>query len=311
VASEDRHQVERKGLKLSVWGALGMAALGFGFAAATGSDAVLLDGVFSLVNFAVGILALRVASLVQMPDDERFHFGYAAYEPMLNLAKGLLMAVVSLMAMGAALLVVIAGGREIQGGIAVVYALLAGAGCFAVALGQRRAAHRTGSPLLVVDARNWLVDGLMSAAVAVAFGVVVMLRGTTLEWLLPYADPAIVILLVVLSAPIPLAIIRANWGQLLGRAPAADDQRAVREAVAAAVADTPVREPHIRLLETGRFLYVQVYLVVDPDPGPVTISDLDAVRTEVTDALMAVRDNLGVDVVFTADAAWVRRTVAL
>jgi hypothetical protein len=118
----DHEKLEKNGLVLSIVGALSMAALGFGFAVLTSSDAVLLDGFFSLIGFAVGLVSLRVATLVRRPDDEFYHFGYAAYEPMLNLTKGLLMAFVTLFALVSAILVVIEGGREIEAGWASVYA---------------------------------------------------------------------------------------------------------------------------------------------------------------------------------------------
>ena len=95
----DNATLEKRGLWLSILGALFMAGLGIGFAILTSSDAVLLDGLFSLVGFVVGLVSLRVATLVRRPDDEFFHFGYAAFEPMLNLTKGLLMAFVTLFAL--------------------------------------------------------------------------------------------------------------------------------------------------------------------------------------------------------------------
>ena len=162
VNMSDHEKLEKRGLVLSIIGALFMAALGFGFAVLTSSDAVLLDGFFSLVGFAVGLVSLRVASLVRRPDDEIYHFGYAAYEPMLNLTKGLLMAFVTIFALVSAIQVVFHGGREVQAGWASIYALIAAAGCFAVAVSQRALSRRTGSPLLAVDSKNWLIDGLMS-----------------------------------------------------------------------------------------------------------------------------------------------------
>ena len=56
---------ERRGLRLSVCGALFMAALGFGFAALTDSQAVLLDGIFSLIGAVVSAgLSSLFASVV-------------------------------------------------------------------------------------------------------------------------------------------------------------------------------------------------------------------------------------------------------
>ena len=208
-----------------------MAALGIGFAMVTHSQAVLLDGLFSLIGAVVAVLTLRVATLVRKPDDESFHFGYAAYEPMLNLSKGLLIAMVGLFALVVSVDVILQGGRPVRGGVVVIYAVIAAAGCLLIALIQHRLARRTESPLLEVDSRNWLMDGLISGAVAVAFLIVVLLEGTALAWFLPYADPAVVIVLVVLSAPLPIGIVRTNWSQLLGRAPGPEIQREARSRV--------------------------------------------------------------------------------
>ena len=65
-------EMEERAIKLTVWGSLGMAALGLVFAALTGSDAILLDGAYSLINFAVALVSLYVSRLVQRPDDDSF-----------------------------------------------------------------------------------------------------------------------------------------------------------------------------------------------------------------------------------------------
>lgn len=300
---------ERRGLLLSVWGALGMAALGFVFFLLTHSQAVLLDGAFSLIGALVGLVAVRVSTLVRRPDDEHFHFGYAAYEPMMNLSKGLLIGVVSLFAMVVALDAVLRGGREVKGGVTVAYALIAMAGCLVIALAQRRLARRTDSPLLEVDSKNWLLDGLLSGAVAVAFLVAVLLEGSAWGWLVPYADPAVVVALALLSLPIPLGIIRTNWGQLLGRAPDAEVQREAASRVREALAGSPGIAPRLRLLETGRMFYLQVYLVLDPEAGPSSLEEMDGIREKIFASVMRDDPEVGLDVVFTADLRWFRRTM--
>jgi cation diffusion facilitator family transporter len=306
--TRDTTDLERRGLRLSVIGALGMAALGFGFSAATGSAAVFLDGVFSLIGFAVGLVALRVATLVRRPDDESFHFGYAAYEPMLNLCKGLLIAFVSLIAAIAALDTILRGGREIAGPLAVVYAVLAALGCLAVSLVLRRLARRTVSPLLEVDARNWLIDAALSGAVAVAFVLVVLLEGGPLDRYVPFADPAVVLLLALLTAPIPIQIIRSNWDQLLGRAPKREIQDEAHRRVARGLEGTSDIAPRLRILETGRTFYVQVYLVLEAAHATTSLDELDRIRERVWESVTEGQPDIGVDVVFTLDPRWVNRS---
>ena len=285
-----------------------MAALGIGFAFLTHSQAVLLDGVFSLIGAAVGMVALRVATLVRKPDDDLFHFGYAAYEPTINLAKGLLIAVVSLFAAAAAVDSILRGGRAIQGSAAIGYALIAAAGCLIIAGIQHRLGKKTGSPLLAVDSKNWLIDGLLSGAVAASFVVMIFLEGTRFDWMTAYVDPGVVILLSLLSAPIPISIIRTNWNQLLGRAPDAEIQAEARRRVAEGLAGIEGITPQIRLLQTGRVYYVQLYLIVDQATGPSELGELDAIRERLWKSVVGDSREIGLDVIFTTEPEWVRRT---
>lgn len=294
---------ERRGLWLSILGALAMAALGIGFALLTSSDAVLLDGVFSLIGFAIGMVTLQVAKLVRLPEDATYHFGYAAYEPMLNLAKGLLMALISIFALVTAIQVAMAGGRAIEVGWAVVYAAAAALGCFTIAASQRRLARRTGSPLLEVDYKNWFIDGLLSVAVGAAFVIALYLRDTRHTELLPYIDPVVVIILVGLSLPIPVKIIRENWRQLLGRAPDETLQRRAREAVLKAFGGEKSCNPRIRMQQIGRFTYLQIYVVCAVDTT-ADVQRMDACRRSVHDALASEFDNLALDVIFTREPRW-------
>jgi len=301
--------VERRGLRLSAAGALAMALLGIAFFFVTDSSAVLLDGLFSLVGFVMGLLGLRVATLVQKPDDECFHFGYAAFEPMLNLAKGLLIAFVTLFASISAVGVILDGGHQIRGAMAVVYAVTAAAGCLVIAVIQQRAARATGSPLLHVDSKNWLVDGILSAAVAVAFLLVVLLGNGPLAPFAPYADPAVVLVLSVLSAPIPVRIVRDNWRQLLGRAPGPDLLAEAQKRVRRAFGEHAGMTPRLRALQMGRMVYLQVYVLVDPQLPDPALGEIDQIREKIFTEMVRGASDIGLDIIFTRQPRWVGRSV--
>jgi len=82
--------LERRALELSIVGDLAMDVPGVGFSVTTGSQAILLDGVFSVVNMVIDSFTLRVAAVVRRPDDPRYHFGYACFEPLTNTIEGLI-----------------------------------------------------------------------------------------------------------------------------------------------------------------------------------------------------------------------------
>ena len=295
---------ERKALKLSAGMALFMAALGIVFGLLTRSYAILLDGFFSLVGFAVAVVTIRVAWLVQQPPDEHFHFGYAQFEPFLNTIKGLLMLGVSGFAVAGAVDSLLHGGRDLNAGVAVIYAIIALIGCFVVAGTQRRAARRTGSPLLEVDSKNWLIDGILSGVVALVFVAALILSRTGWAYVVPYIDPVLVIVVVLAIVRVPLGIVRDGAKEILGFAPAAEVQTEVRGRVESAIEGVPVKATHVSMMKIGRFFYILNQIIVSPEFRPGRVEELDRVRERIAKAMQGFEPQPIIDTVFSEDEKW-------
>lgn len=295
---------ETKALRLSVAMNLVMACLGLGFGWGSGSRAILLDGFFSLVGFLVALVTIRVARLVLQPPDERFQFGYAQFEPFLNAIKGLLLLGVAGFALAGSVQTILDGGREVQPGLGILYALIAMAGCLAVGASQRRAAKQIDSPLLAVDANNWLIDGLLSGIVAAVFVLAVILGRTPWVSVVPYVDPVLVIILILAIIAVPIRTVREGLREILAFAPEPAIQKEVRRRVDGAIAELPLSASHVRMLKVGRFLYVLNQLVVSPEFRVGRVGDLDAVRTRIASALDGVQPTPVVDTMFMEDERW-------
>ena len=295
---------EARALRLSVWMSMVMAALGIGFGLLTESDAIMLDGFFSLIGFVMALVTIRVARLVVQPADQHFHFGYAQFEPFLNAAKGLLMLGVAGFAFAGAVDAVIHGGNDVKPGLATLYAVLALTGCLAVGAAQRKAAAKTGSPLLAVDSKNWLIDGLLSGVVLLVFVAAMILGGTRWASVVPYMDPGLVILLVLGIVFIPLRIVRDNMREILAFAPDSEIQDDVRSRVEEALEGVPVVSSQVRMMKIGRFLYVLNQVVVSPEFRPGGVEELDRVRERIAAAMEGFEPGPVVDTLFTEDEKW-------
>jgi cation diffusion facilitator family transporter len=295
---------ETKALRLSVAMNLIMAALGLGFGWISGSQAILLDGFFSLIGFVMALVTIRVACLVLQPPDEHFHFGYAQFEPFLNTIKGLLMLGVAAFALAGSIGAIVKGGREVQPGLGIVYAVIALAGCLVVGAVQRRAARRIGSPLLEVDSKNWLIDGLLSGVVAAVFGLALILGRTRFAYMVPYVDPVLVIVLILAILAVPIRTIREGLREILAIAPEPGVQEEVRRRVEGAIGDLPLAASHVRMMKVGRFLYVLNQLVVSPEFRPGRVKELDKVRQRIATAMEGFEPKPIIDTVFTEDEKW-------
>jgi len=301
---------EQKALKVAIFGNLFMAVLGLGFAFYTGSQAVLLDGVFSLIGLAVAILTLYVARLLQRPGDDEFPFGYAVFEPLLNLGKGLIIGVVMVLALIGAVAKLLEGGSEIVVGGAVVYALVAAAGCAAIVLFMKRMARESESPIVDVEVKNWTVDGLISGVVALSFIVVMLLENSAADPWLRYVDQILVILMSIFFISIPFGIIRENWSQLIGQKPPDDLTEPVHNAVDQILREHGLQDHRLRLAQFGRLAYVQLYVIFSSaEAKGIDAAEQDQFRQQLYDMLIKDYANLTLDVIFTQDATWAERSV--
>jgi len=295
------HQRERRALKISLGGALFMALLGFGYAFYTHSEAILLDGVYSLVGLLLDLLTLQVAVLVARPVDEHFQFGYAQFEPLLNLFKGLVFLGICVFAAIAAVKTLFAGGRDVLLGDAVVYSVLATAGCIIVAVYTRRAANRSNSDLVSVSAKGWILDSAFSSAVLFAFVLGYLLQGGAFDSYLSYLDPIIVLVLVALALPVPIGVLRDSLREVVLMAPDPEVQQAIHDKLQDLIQGLAFDDYTVRVVKVGRSIYANIYLLAGERRQAPTLVDLDATRDEILRAMRTITNQLVLDVVITGN----------
>jgi predicted Co/Zn/Cd cation transporter (cation efflux family) len=297
-------KLEKRFVIISAVGSLLVGSIGIVVAAVSYSQAILLDGLFNLVYFATALFTVKVVSLVAGGDDERFPHGYAFFEPLVNGVKGVLMLGVSIMALVGAVHDLLTGGREISAGIGVAYGVFACATCGVVAYIAHRGAKLTGSPLVRADAENWLVNAAFSCCVLLAFAGILLLRALGLDALTLYVDPTVVLLVVAISLVVP---VRMSWKalmELLNRAPDRTVVKQVIDIVDANLADLPVQERFVRVVQPGRQRMVLVHVVLAADYRPDGLSQLDAIREQAQEALSKAHVATIADILFTADRQW-------
>jgi cation diffusion facilitator family transporter len=280
-----------------------MAALGFGFAHLTGSEAIFLDGVFSLVNCVMSVLMLTVSRLIQRSADRRFHFGYASFEPAFNVLQSMVILGVMLMALSSAVAALYQGGRSVSAGLASIYALIATSGCLVIYLVLRRIGRISGSSLIQVDSFAWLMDTILSAVVLCAFAAVWHFGERLGNWL-PYVDAWMVITMVLVMLPVPFRILYKNLMEVLLAAPSSEVQREIRRAFAAAVGEIPGERWTLSMTKTGRSLYLHARVLLQEQERGCSVAQADQWRAQLGERMRDYVAEEEFDVVFTADSSY-------
>ncbi len=292
---------EQFALKFSIAANLFQAALGFGFAIFTHSEAILLDGVFSLTNFVIAIVTLIVSQVVQWPDDDLFHFGYGHFEPLLNAIKALIITTICIFALFSSIHQLLSGGQALATGYATIYAVVAAVSCFTVAGFMRHYARTSHSQLVAFEAKNWLIDGMISGAVCLAFVAVLALERTSWSPYLVYADPALVVILVLIAIPIPLKILKDSMREVLMMAPPQALQEEISSRFYQAIAPYGFRDIRLRMLKTGRYISVLAHITVPEHFRLDRVGELDTIRYQTLADLQAYDARLYIDILFTED----------
>ena len=146
-----------------------VASSGILFGLLSGSLAIVFDGLFSVIDVAILMLALAVARLVQREGDRRFQHGYWHIEPIVLAFNGSVLMFLCLYAFINAVGSLLAGGRELALDWAIGYAAGSALVTFSMYFHERKENRRIQSEFLRLDAQSWLMSALISSALLVAF----------------------------------------------------------------------------------------------------------------------------------------------
>ncbi|MGF1861854.1 cation diffusion facilitator family transporter [Photobacterium profundum] len=294
---------ERMALKLSLAGTVLVASLGIGYGLYVDSNAILLDGMFSLLSMGMTGLSLYTAYLVTKPDDKQFQFGYAHIEPLINVINGLLILITCLFAFLSGVKTIIDGGHEIVLEHAFIYAVLSTICCFGIYFVETSIAKSVDSELVKVDSQEWLVDGILSAAILVGFILVLTFDSMGYTRWNAYIDPILVSTLSIAASILPIKVLRRNFKEVLLVAPQNKAQRHVDRTIERLSKAYRFDGYTHHLAKTGRQYDLEINILVKDD-SLWTTKRQDHIRQIIWDELS---DDLGetwLSVSFTGQERW-------
>ncbi|WP_414828530.1 cation diffusion facilitator family transporter [Alteromonas sp. H39] len=294
-------QQEKRLLRISFYVAGLFVFVALGFAIITASAAILFDGIYSLIAFFMALLTLKVANLVQLPDDDRFHFGYTAIEPTLNLFKSLIIVATCLYAVVSSVQSLFSGGNVSEYGYAIVYGIIATIGCFTASFYMRINSKALRSDLVAVDAHTWFVDGVLSASILVGFAIAYGLQQSEFAHLAPYVDPLLLIVLGMAMLPIPFKIMLESLNEVINKAPSEAISSAIEKRLKKTLVDVPYEHVEVRISKVGRDKYLLVHIIVDESFSVATINELDDIRKKCESEMREWDPSIIMDILFIRD----------
>jgi predicted Co/Zn/Cd cation transporter (cation efflux family) len=303
---------ERGILRISVIVTLVIASLGICFGLISGSFSITFDGVYSLADASMSLLSLIVVNLIMSYASskglsrklrERFSMGFWHLEPMVLGLNGTLLMGVAIYALVNAISSLLEGGRDLEFGWAIIYAVVTVTACASFAIVEARANRKVASEFVALDVKGWIMSAGITAALLVAFVVGYLIQGTEWQWISPYIDPAVLALVCLLIIPLPVSTVRRALADIFLVTPV--DLKAHIDTVARAFVEKHGLESYrAYVARVGRSKEIELYFIVPADAPARTISEWDALRDEIGEAVGGEGPNRWLTVVFTGDREW-------
>jgi cation diffusion facilitator family transporter len=293
---------EQATLKFSIALTVCLGLVGVASGLATGSQAIIFDGMYSFVDVVPTIVSLIVVKLIAHGTSHKFQYGYWHLEPLVAVLRDSILIVACIYAAVDAINGLASGGSDVEYGIA---ALWAGALSFigiAMTLYLARQARRLQSPMLKIDSRSWLVSACLSLALLIGFAFALGLHGTRFERWIPYLDTTALLIIALAMLPVPLIGLWRSLADVLQVAPH-DLVSEVHSVMDSIVRERTFVDYSSYVAKVGRARFVEIHVLVAPD-SRIDTAAADAIRRDIAQRLNAVFPNFWLTVDFTADRAW-------
>jgi len=302
--SQTSTKQEQKLLAISIAVTVLTAIAGVVFGLLIQSRTVIFDAFYTLIDSVMTLVALGVSRLIARGDDRLFQYGYWHLEPLVALVNGLVLAMACVYAVLEGLNGMLSGGRIVDFGPGAVFTGIGGVICLTMSAFIHFRSVNIESELLRIDARAWLLGGVISLGVCFSFVVCSLLVAAEYAHLAPYVDPFILTLLAGSLLPIPLQTVWRASREILLIAPAELD-RAVREAAQTVSERHGFAAFESHVMKAGRVNFIEIGLVAPSGEMTRSFAELDAIRQEIADELGGAVPGHWLTVDFTADKRWI------
>ena len=305
-----RRSIEQRLLKQSVALMSLVAVSGTIMGVITGSSAVLLDGIFSFIDVIIKIMMLMTAKLVARETSKRFQFGYWQFEPLVLVVEGFFILLIVLYALISGIGDLLNGGRHVDFGIAIYYAIFFTIADTAYYFYVHRINKSLQSNLIKFDNVSWSVDAWLEAAILISFIAAILLEDTSYSYWAVYIDPIVLIILALQMTPSVIKIIVPSTKQILGWAPSSLHDE-VQEIMDRFMEKYSFKDYVTSVQAYGNSRIIEIDILVPKKFPYQTIAELDRIRNEIDEEIGGNPTEKWVTISFTATRKWMAKDYLL
>lgn len=297
---------EEQVLKYSIAALILFSLSGIIFGIWLSSDVILFDGLFSLFSVLISFITLRISRFIHRNDHFNFPFGKENIEPLVVIIQYLILSAFLLYALYDAIQMILQGNSEAQLTAVLIYLIVTTAILFFVLKKIRQAAHGSNSTIVDAELLQWEVTLKQSYFALGGYLVSFVLVLFNVHQILPYIDPAVLILFIVLTFVSVIKEMIIAFKELIGmRTISTQFQRTIEEKVKQIVKTYQIKDYYLRVHKVGSTIVVEVDFLVDKNFKFGSVHQQDQIREAFEQSLSHIEYDLWLSIAFTTQYKWV------
>lgn len=296
-------QKEQFVLKISLYCAVILAIFGITYGIYTGSKAIIFDGLVAFLSTILILLSVITSKFIYKEDDDIFQYGYMRFEPMVNLFKSLILLILCAYALINGIQEILDGGYEVKFDKAMLYSFFSMLLSIGIWLYTAYQAKILGSPLISVDSLEWFIDSVLYMGGFLVFGAVWLFDKESQTIWARYLDPALLVVLSMILAVMPLKVFIKNLADLVMVAPKDMDDK-IDTLLQNISKKYNFSDYDTHVAKSGRFFMIEVNILMGESFKIQNIDEMDLIRDEIEQGLDIPSYKIWLSVSFTKNPKW-------
>ncbi len=292
---KDKLKIEKRILQLSFFGSVLFIIAEGAMAWITHSHSLLTDCLFDAADLIMIGPFLVLIPLLYKPVTEKHPYGYSQVESLFLLVKYSVLLALTCNLLVENVKLLLHGGHDVDAGSIAIFEFLVCLGCAGMYLVLNHYSKKYESTTIKAELYMWKLDVVSSMGVSVAFAVQMALLKTKLNFLAPYIDPAVAVVMAFLLIREPVKVIFQSIKNLVLFAPEEEVLNQIRSIVDKHMQDYPYEVTFLDVIQTGRKLWVEVYIGNQTDV--IHVSILHRVRDEIKQELKHKYDQVYIEII--------------
>ncbi len=292
---KDKLKIEKRILQLSFLGSVLFIIAEGAMAWITHSHSLLTDCLFDAADLIMIGPFLVLIPLLYKPVTEKHPYGYSQVESLFLLVKYSVLLALTCNLLVENVKLLLHGGHDVDAGSIAIFEFLVCLGCAGMYLVLNHYSKKYESTTIKAELYMWKLDVVSSMGVSVAFAVQMALLKTKLNFLAPYIDPAVAVVMAFLLIREPVKVIFQSIKNLVLFAPEEEVLNQIRSIVDKHMQDYPYEVTFLDVIQTGRKLWVEVYIGNQTDV--IHVSILHRVRDEIKQELKHKYDQVYIEII--------------